>query len=248
MKTLVLGIALCLAAMAQDFHGVSITGTTTPTITNNSDQPLLGLVRQALDSNGVNTVTHDMNYNRILSGTLLQPGESTTYSMFGTIRQRIKRMDSTGKISMVSPGDILGHKILAVLFADGTFYSQATGADVGAWKVDKETRKPVLDANGNGMFAPDSEVQDTLFQRLSSDISTIRSVAQGMQGQTTEERGLSLSRLQLPMVRTPGVSVDLFAEGHRRDLAASLSQLSGEEQIAAINRVAALPDVRKGDR
>ena len=74
---------IALTMSAQDFHGVSISGTNAPTITNNSTKPLMGLVLQRLDTNAVNPTFHDVDYGRMITGQHLQPGESTTHMLMG---------------------------------------------------------------------------------------------------------------------------------------------------------------------
>ena len=97
MKIIALAIALCYGAMAQNstLHGVSISGTSAPTITNSASNPaILGLVYQTLATN-MNPVNHTVECDRITSGNLLGPGESVTWNMANTLAPRGLRMDSS---------------------------------------------------------------------------------------------------------------------------------------------------------
>lgn len=240
MKTIILFVVLCCAAMAQNifggpgdskpFHGISISGTTTPTITNNSDQPLLGLIYQRFGGD-MNPIVHSVEFGRIASGKLLQPGESTgqdgAYSMEGVFKRRMRRQDGT----VVMEGPTTGYKILAVLLANGAFYSQATARDVKAH-------------NRNGDPVTDSAVQDRLFKNLSEQITAIRAAAIGMQSQTAAERRAAINNA-LKRRPTPQASIDP-GQDDRDQLALMLSQMNDDQVTAAVARIAALPDVVKG--
>lgn len=246
MKIAVCLIALCYAAMAQEstLHGVTITGIAAPTITNSASNPaILGLVYQTLATN-MNPINHTVEADRIVSGNLLGPGESVTWMMANNMSPRGMKLDSAGKVTVVSRGDVLGYKLLAVLFANGKFYTQATARDMGAWKVD-EKGKPVLDASGNGVFADDSVVQARLLERVSTDISTMRSIGQMLSGLDPAHRATTLSLLRLPNKQA---SVSEFQSGRSQNIADALSRLANEdERSAGIARLVALPDVAKGE-
>jgi hypothetical protein len=116
MKTLVLGIALCLTAMAQDFHGVSIGGTTeAPTLENIGGKPVMAYTVKRHTTSGMSRTTTVPDVHFLVRGAPL----SGPLGLFiGVHKGYVDHV--TGKL--MDEGDVTKWELVAVLFADGSFY------------------------------------------------------------------------------------------------------------------------------
>jgi hypothetical protein len=136
-----------------------------------------------------------------------------------TIQPGAKRQLGISALRLSSEGEMLSHTLQAVLFADGTFYGPGS-----------------------------------IFQDFSSRIYTVRSLARDAQYAQDKYDILAQHKAALEGVRTSrqAASVDCRAMELRSIMATNLLSIrnaNGEQECeAAIARIAALPDVVKGDQ
>jgi hypothetical protein len=131
--------ALSCMAMAQDFHGVTVSGTGNGyTIVNHSTKPVIGYAMQGHTATGpksvfgyVHTTTGRrpipgrVDFDSVAWGKPMQPGEERHVAMlsgFSLARPvRVGTATAWGEIP-ADKDQSLSYELTAVLFADGTFY------------------------------------------------------------------------------------------------------------------------------
>ena len=222
-------ILLCILAgdmSAQAFNGVTLRRVANRfTITNQSTKPILGYTLER--NTRISPTQSVVDIGSLAIGKLLQPGEERTFYMFGGLRS----VTSSGK--SVSPSgneeeEAFNYELMAVLFADGTFYGS-----------------------------------DSILLEFSSMISIARSLALDMQ-YAAQDKYLLLEqdkqagpRLILDALRKgppvrPGTSQDLQKAELRMQMSNALLWIrdsKGYEEVeAALARIAALPDIVKGEQ
>jgi hypothetical protein len=127
-------------AMAQDFHGVTVSGTGGGyTIVNHSTKPILGYAMQGHTATGLRSVFGYVNtgaglkpipgrveFGSVAVGKPMQPGEERTAVMFNAFSARrpvrVGTAPPTFEKVPSKEEEILSYELTAVLFADGTFY------------------------------------------------------------------------------------------------------------------------------
>jgi hypothetical protein len=220
--------------MAQDFHGVTVTGTgDSHTIVNHSTKPLIGYAIQGHTTTGPKPVfgyVHTpaglkpifgrVDFDSVAWGKTLQPGEERHAVMLlsGFSSARPVRVGTAiaWEEETAHKEETLSYELTAVLFADGTFYG------------------------------PDDILAD-----FNKQIDTARSMARDTQN--LEDKYTALKQHEfLKAMRSVNASTDIQALLHRADVAYSILRIrdaNGESEAeAALGRLAALPDVQRGEQ
>ena len=97
-------------AMAQDFHGVTVSGAGGGyTIVNHSPKPVMGYAIQRNTTAGPGSVSSVVDLGSWAAGKPIEPGEERPLERFNVVR-------------VSDEGETIGYELKAVLFADGTFF------------------------------------------------------------------------------------------------------------------------------
>lgn len=217
-------------AMAQDFHGVTVTGTGhSHAIVNHSTKPLIGYAIQGHTTTGPKPVfgyVHTtaglkpifgrVDFGSVAAGKPIQPGEerqAAILSAFVCARPVHVGTETTWEEITADKEETLSYELTAVLFADGTF------------------------------IGPDDVLAD-----FSKQINTARSMARDTQYLGPDKYTALEQHEFLKAMRRLNASTDIQALVHRADVAFSILRIrdaKGEQEAeAALARLAALPDVR----
>jgi hypothetical protein len=231
----VASILLCILAptmSAQDFHGVTVSGAGGRyTIVNHSTKPLIGYAIQGHTTTGpkpvfgyVHTTTGlrpifgRVDFGSWAAGKPMQPGEERHVAMFsGFSRARLVRVGTA------------------------TAYEEETADKEEVLSYELTS---VLFADGT-FYGPDD-----VFDDFSKQIYTARSMARDTQ--YLEDKYTALEQDDfLKAMRRVNASTDIQALVHRADVAHVILRFrdaKGESEAeAALGRLAALPDVTKGE-
>jgi hypothetical protein len=212
-------MALTMSAQPT-FNGVTLGGAAgSPTIINRSDKPVLGYALQRHPITSYNPVLMVVDLGSLATGKLIQPGEGRTLWPFN-----IRSVSLSGN----EEEETISYELKAVLFADGTFYGP-----------------------------------DSIFLDFSYRVTTARSLALNMQysGQDKyrllEQEKQAMPRALLDALRRgapvrPETSQDfqnLEVRMQMSNLLLGIRDSKGDEAVdAALGRIAALPDVQRGEQ
>jgi hypothetical protein len=210
-------------AMAQEFHGVTVSGTGKGyAITNHSTKPVMGWAIQSRTANGgLRPISGRVDFGSWAAGKPMQPGEERHAAMLrGFSSSRLVRVGTTTAWEEVTTNkeEILSYELTAVLFADGTFYGP-----------------------------------DDVFQDFSGQVDTVRSQARDALYAQDKYDILSQQRMSprdmVNAMRNPNTDIQaLVQRSGVAQIILSIRDAKGEsEAAAAIGRLAALPDVQRGE-
>ena len=224
---------MALAMSAQDFHGVTVSGSSGRyTIVNHSTKPVLGYAMQGHTTTGpkpvfgyVHTTTGlrpiagHVDFGSWAAGKPMQPGDERHLAMLSGFSSakpvRVGTATAWEEIT-ADKEEILSYELTAVLFADGTFYGT-----------------------------------DDVFADFSKQIDTARSLARDTRNLEDKYTALEQDEF-LKAMRRVNASTDIQALLHRANVAFAILRIrdaQGESEAeAALGRLAALPDVTRGEQ
>jgi hypothetical protein len=216
-------------AMAQDFHGVTVSGAGGGyTIVNHSTKPLIGYAMQGHTATGLTSVfgyvgtgtgrrpiLGRVDFDSVAWGKPMQPGEERHFAMLGgfSVARPVRvGTETVWEEITADKEETISYELTAVLFADGTFHG------------------------------PDDVLTD-----FNKQFDTARSTARDTQNLEDKYTALKQHEFLIAM-RKANASTDIEGLAHRANVAYSILRIreaKGESEAeAALRRLAALPDIR----